>query len=294
MELSWISKIRITVVMGLGCVVIGLLFWPAISPSDPAGLTTISNLSLFQGVLLLVVSAALGFVSYFLAWPYGCEIGLLAVPAGLALWGLRSGSVAQTLAVVAEPQARMELFHTMRFESLLWLVVVYAGWSGVQLAKKVRPNPMLPILKMVPKPGLVPKIHYGLACLVGLVVAQFLISVFAQDIPVRGFMTQPPVSQLFFGVFMAFAVAAFLVEHFLKLNYHWIMPALAFIYVFNDLAFVNDKHFTVLAEAAPNLCLPNSGLFALPIQIVSFGFIGALVGYWTSIRYHYWRTHELG
>jgi hypothetical protein len=283
--------------MTLGAVVIGIFDWSAVKPNDPAGLVSLHNLSVIQGGLLLIVAAILGFIGYFLAWPYGCQIGLLAAPSGLAIWALRSASMSKTLALIPEAQARHDLFASMRFESLYWLAVVYAGWAGVQLARRLRPNPTLPILQTLPKPKAVPGLYYGLAILISLVVGQFLLGVFAQDIPLRQnhgtALTQPPAAQLVFGIFMAFGVAAFIVGHFLRLNYHCVMPAMALTYLFSVMSFAKVQIFESVALSYPSLCLPSTVLYALPIHIVSFGTLGAILGHWASVRYHYWRIHEL-
>ena len=294
MELSWISKTRILLVMALGAIVIGVLNWHAAKPDDPSGLVNLHNLSVIQGLFLFVIATMLGFVGYFIAWPYGCEIGFLAAPSGLAIWACRSASISKTLAVIPDVQSRQDLFTSMRFESLFWLAVVYAGWCGVQLAKKLRPNPTLPILETLPEPKKTPVIYNGLAIVVSLVVGQFLLSVFAQDISqTHGVLSQPPARQLALGIFMAFGVASFLVGHFLRLNYHWVMPALALTYVLSTLSFAKTETLTLMAQTSPSLCLPSTVLFALPIHIVSFGSLGAIWGHWASVRFDYWRTHEL-
>jgi hypothetical protein len=294
MELSLVSKTRILLVMALGAVVIGVLNWDAARPQDPAGLVNLQNLSVIKGLLLVGIAAVLGFAGYFIAWPYGCEIGLLAAPSGLAIWACRSASVSRTLAVIPEVQARQDLFASMRFEAIYWLAVVYAGWCGVQLAKKLRPNPTLPILKTLPERPQAHVIYRVLAIVLSLVVGQFLLGIFAQDIQLtQGVLSQPPSRQLALGIFMAFGVAAFLVGHFLHLNYHWVMPALALTYALSTLSFAKTETLTHMAQAAPSLCLPSTVLFALPIHIVSFGSLGAIWGHWASVRFDYWRTHEL-
>ncbi len=294
MELSWLSKTRILLVMALGAMVIGVLNWHAVKPEDPSGLVSLHNLSVIQGLFLFAIATLLGFVSYFIAWPYGCEIGLLAAPSGLAIWACRSASLSKTLAVIPDVQSRLDLFASMRFESLFWLAVVYAGWCGVQLARRLRPNPTLPILETLPEPKQTSVIHQGLAILVSLVVGQFLFGVFAQDISqTHGALSQPPTRQLALGIFMAFGMASFLVGHFLHLSYHWVIPALALTHVLSTLSFARREALTLMAQTSPSLCLPSTVLFALPIHIVSFGSLGAIWGHWASVRFDYWRTHEL-
>ncbi len=294
MELSWLSKTRILLVMALGAMVIGVLNWHAVKPEDPSGLVSLHNLSVIQGLFLFAIATLLGFVSYFIAWPYGCEIGLLAAPSGLAIWACRSASLSKTLAVIPDVQSRLDLFASLRFESLFWLAVVYAGWCGVQLARRLRPNPTLPILETLPEPKQTSVIHQGLAILVSLVVGQFLFGVFAQDISqTHGALSQPPTRQLALGIFMAFGMASFLVGHFLHLSYHWVIPALALTHVLSTLSFARREALTLMAQTSPSLCLPSTVLFALPIHIVSFGSLGAIWGHWASVRFDYWRTHEL-
>lgn len=281
--------------MALGAVIIGMFNWHVAKPEDPSGLVSLHNLSVIQGLLLLLIAMALGFAGFFVAWPYGCEIGLLAAPSGLAIWAFRSASVSRTLALITDAQARQELFASMRFESLYWLAVVYAGWTGVQLARKLRPNPPLPILETLPERESPSKISYALALVVSLVVGQFLLGVFAQDIPLNNGATlsQPPTRQLALGVFMAFGAGGFLIGHFLHLSYHWVMPAVALTYVLSTLSFAKTESLTLLAQTSPNLCLPSTILFAPPILIVSLGSLGAIWGHWASVRFRYWRTHEL-
>ncbi len=71
MELSWRTRLRVILVMGLGMIVIGLWAWDWVAPDDPMGLVRASNMILANKLLLLVVAGLLGFVCYHLAWPYG-------------------------------------------------------------------------------------------------------------------------------------------------------------------------------------------------------------------------------
>lgn len=91
MELTWINKLRIAAVAALGIVVIGLLAWPLAAPADPLSPVRAWSISPFGTMTLLILAFGLGFAGYFVAWPHGREIGILAVPFGLMVWAGRSG-----------------------------------------------------------------------------------------------------------------------------------------------------------------------------------------------------------
>jgi hypothetical protein len=43
----------------------------------------------------------------------------------------------------------------------------------------------------------------------------------------------------------------------------------------------------------PAMFFSNSVLAVLPIQIVTFGTLGAIAGYWIAVRYEDWHSHEV-
>ena len=137
MELSWITKTKVTLVMVLGGIVIGAWLWPLAAPSNPLGVVCLANLDIKVCALLVPVALSLGFIGYFLAWPYGREIGVLAVPTGLAVWGLRSGSMATLMQASASAAQRQEVFASLRWEAFYWLILVAIGWLGTLLAFKI-------------------------------------------------------------------------------------------------------------------------------------------------------------
>src|SRR4030043_307262 len=83
-ELPWLVKLKITAVMLVGIILIGFLAWPLVSPVEPLGVISVPA---FGGAITLIVLAVLaGFIGYFISWPDGREIGIVAVPTGLAVW----------------------------------------------------------------------------------------------------------------------------------------------------------------------------------------------------------------
>ena len=141
MELSWLTKLRITASLALGAGLIGFLAWPIIAPHDPLGPVLAANLTL-PGLLILAFLALItGFLAYFLSWPHGREIGILAVPAGLAVWAARSGSVAEIIQQNPALSYRQQLFSAFRFEPLFWLVIVAHDIEQIIVGHPVEHDP---------------------------------------------------------------------------------------------------------------------------------------------------------
>ncbi|UCC23404.1 MAG: hypothetical protein JSW23_04955, partial [Planctomycetota bacterium] len=80
-------KLRIAAAVGCGIVLIGILAWPLAAPPEPFWpvLVFAGVISLTDVIVLALLALAAGFVAYFLSWPYGREIAILAVPSGLTV-----------------------------------------------------------------------------------------------------------------------------------------------------------------------------------------------------------------
>src|SRR5512147_3222986 len=109
MELTWMNKLRLTAVAALGIVVLGILAWPLAAPVDPEAPVRAANLGPAGMITLLVLAFGLGFVSYFITWPHGREIGILAVPFGLMVWAGRSGPMSILMEAARQPHEREAL-----------------------------------------------------------------------------------------------------------------------------------------------------------------------------------------
>ncbi len=254
MELTWINKLRIAAVATLGIVVIGVLAWPLAAPADPLLPVRASDISLSGTLLLLVLALAIGFAGYFIAWPHGREIGILGVPFGLAVWAGRSGPMRALTQIWNEPPERVTLVHSLRPEPLYWLLIVAAGFAGVLLAQRLRPAPEAgssdkahrPISKepadnesSTPRKGANVYVNGLIAIVVAVLVSQFFVGVFAQNLAMsRNVAAQPAVGQILFAVTAAFAVAAFVVKKFFDLSY--VLPAAASLFV---TAFAQALHY---------------------------------------------------
>ncbi|UCF17343.1 MAG: hypothetical protein JSW59_07740, partial [Phycisphaerales bacterium] len=104
-------------------------------------------------------------------------------------------------------------------------------------------------------------------------------------------VAQPANGQIAFAVLVSFGVAAFVVKKFLNASYIWPAIATALVTAFSMHTYVREASY--LARNWPAVFFENSVSSVLPIQMVAFGTLGSIAGYWMSVRYDYWRKHEM-
>lgn len=290
MELSWPMKLRIAAAAAVGVLFIGILARPF---AEPFG--AVKAMGSSGAIVLVVLAFIAGFVGYFVSWPYGREIGILAVPSGLAVWAARSGSMAGLIQLNPTAAQRQALVESFKWEPFFWLFVVAAGFAGVLLAQKlVRKSKLEAQEKAKSGPG---KYLNAIIALVGSgFIAQFCIRIAAQDVRISGgalgsVIGQPAVGQVVFAVFASFGCAAFVVKRFLDAGYIW--PSISSAFVTAAIAVIYAKDIPYLVQHYPAAFFSNSVISVLPIQMVTFGTIGSVAGYWMAIRYEYWRKHEI-
>jgi len=296
MELSWINKVRIGAVIALGVVVIGILAWPLAAPEDPMSPLRSSGIGFVGTLGLLALAFVVGAVSFFVSWPHGREIGILAVPFGLATWAVRCGPMQSLTQSHASAQAREQIVHSLLFEPVYWLLVVAAGFLGVLVAQCIGANRSskggVAKLQSCLKPNAV--VIGLLALLVATLRSAFFIGAFGQDLPTsaKAMAAQPPRGQIVFAGIGAFAAAGFVVKKFFDLSYAWTTLAGVFVIPFATLAYYRSEMIEKFAETQPGTFFPHAVFAVLPVQLVAFGAIGAVIGYWLAMQYDYWRQHE--
>lgn len=297
MELSWSMKLRIAASMAAGVVLIGFLAWPLAAPPDPLSVVSLTAGSISGGgaVVLAGLAFLAGFIGYFLSWPHGREIGILAVPAGLTIWAFRSGRMV-SLIRRTDPTEHSELFAALRWEPLFWLAIVAVGFAGVLLARKVtsKPEPEHTTKKSNFRKNQYLNIVIALAA--SVLIAQLCISIFAQgtrspDDKLGSVIVQPAAGQIIFAVFMSFGIAAFVVKTFLNLSYIWPTIASGFVTAFSIVSYGKQDVLQHLSSNWPTAFFSHAVISVLPIHMVALGTLGSIAGYWMAIRYNYWRKH---
>jgi hypothetical protein len=301
MELSWTMRLRIAASMAAGAILIGILCWPMVGPPDPFGVVSLAagSITAVDSIYLLVLAFLAGIIAYFVSWPYGREIGILAAPSGLAVLALRTGSMATLMQLNPTLAQRQALLETLRWEPVFWLAIVAAGFAGVLSGQKIRYS----ILdsrpsSIVPRPA---SIQHLISSIIGLVcsvlISQLLIGLLAQDVKIFDqqlgtVVGQPEVGQITFAVIVSFGFAAFVVKTFLNVSYIWPIIASALVNAFAIIVYVKQGVLQYLIEHLPGVFFPNAGVSILPVQMVAFGTLGAIAGYWLAVRYNFRRKLE--
>jgi hypothetical protein len=291
MELSWLVKLRIAAVAVVGAALIYGGGWRlAGSPNS------VDDMAYGHAVPLVALAFAAGLIGYFVSWPYGREIGILAAPSGLAVWAFRSGTMANLIQQSPTATQRQELVASLRFEPIFWLVVVAAGFMGVLLGQKIRPSLKLKELKGETDSSPTRYLNAIVALVGSAAIAQLCIKICAQDIRLSDngmgpVVAQPAAAQVAFAVLVSFGVAAFAVKKFLNVSYVWPALATALVTAFGMYNYAKNAQY--LVKAWPAAFFSDAIASVLPVQMVAFGALGSVAGYWMAIRYVYWRKHEM-
>ncbi len=300
MELSVLTKLRITAVIALGVVVIGILAWPMVWPGDVFRAVTIfgGGISFGEALILMILALVVGFAAYFLSWPYGWEIGILAVPAGLCTWAVRSGDMAGLLRMNPLAKQRLIVYSTLRWEGFFWLGIIAVGFAGVLLARAMVSVKPVEISKQAAGWFASNKyLNAAISVFGSILIAQFCINLLARDVSMPDarlgrVLGQPAVSQICFAVLVSFGVAAFVMKKFLNSSYLW--PAAGTAVLSFAAMSVAGKTGLVerLVESWPASFHAKAVFAVLPVQLVAFGTFGSIVGFWLAVRYDYWKKYK--
>jgi hypothetical protein len=290
-ELSWPVKLKVTATLLVGIILIGFLA-PLGTPVEPFGVISVPA---FGGAVTLAGLAVLaGFIGYFLSWPNGREIGILAVPAGLAIWAVRGGNMAELMRLAPTLAQRQVLFAAIKWEPIFWLTIVAAGFGGVLIGQRIVTRRLALVTRATSDERRATNVI--LAVVGSAFIAQFCIGIFAQDVRIPdhrlgSVMAQPAVGQIVFAVLVSFGIAAFLVKKFLDASYIWPIVASALVTGFAVITYIKEDTLQYLVEHHPLIFFSSVVTSILPVQMVAFGVLGSIAGYWLAVRYNYWRKH---
>jgi len=295
-----LTRLRIVGSMAVGAAVVGLLGWSAVKPTDPLGAVTLfgGGFTVFEIATCGLLAFLSGGLAYFVCYPSGRRIGPLAGPTGLVVWSIRSGDMTSLLRVNHTLAKRQELYAALRWEGFFWFLIIAAGYFGVLVADKLagaesvevdgRNSDNQPSNKIL---------STATAVVLTILITQFAIGILAQDVrmpdsqlgPVVG---QPGVGQIAFAVFVSFGIAAFIAKRFLDVSF--IFPAMAApLLTFCAITFFAAKHDILehMVQAWPVAFFTRPTCAILPLQMVAFGAVGAIAGYWTALRQRDHRKH---
>jgi len=340
-------RLRIAAAFGIGIVIIGILAWPMVEHHTPFDAVSFAagTVSVADAIILALLAFIAAIAAYFLCWPWGREIAVTAAPAGLAIWAIRSGNMAQLITENPSIEQQKLLFDALRFEPLAWLAVVAAGFAGVGLCdlflrseaketkgtvkgkskeKTWKPSPYSHLFGPILGPIIAEKmaamrekmqqnragkpvderkekgnkyVNGVLAVLASVIIAQFCIRIFAQDRAAANqqmdlVAAQPAIGQIVFGVWISFGLAAFAVKKFLRAGYIYPVIASGVVTAFGIFTYMKHDTMAYLVEHWPPVFYSNAIMSILPVQMVAFGVLGSIWGYWMAVKFIYWREHS--
>jgi hypothetical protein len=193
---------------------------------------------------------------------------------------------------------RKALLGMMTWESAFWLVVIAAGFGGVVLAHRMAG------LGKGDKPKEKPKsdsarllnILIGLVC--SVIIAQLCIRLFARDVAVRASQLgsaagQAPAGQVIFAVLVSFAAAGFVLKKMLNVSYVYAVVAGAILSALTIGRYVRSDLLEHFVRHWPGPLFPDAVVSIVPIQMVAFGTLGSIIGYWLAVRYDFSRKQGI-
>jgi hypothetical protein len=292
-------RFRIIASFAIGAVLLGFLPWGLVKPSADGVFAYLSG-SISAGDLLICAGLAFvaGFLASIVSTPYGAQIGIIAAPAGLAVWSLRSAMLSKVFQMTPAAGDRVKVYSSLKFEGFLWLAIAVCGFLGALTADEIfrikpveLPDKTKPVFRM-------PEFLVIAISVIGTVfVANFLINIFALDVsysdPQLAHVTAQPASlQIVFAVLIAFGACGFLAKILIGSRAVWPATASVVLICYTAIGYGKNDIMAHLSSSWPANFFIRPITAVLPVQMVAFGCLGAVWGYWLAVDYHLWRTQQ--
>lgn len=292
MELTVVMRLRIAAVCAVGIAIIGFGAFGFVRPATPLDAITVfsGDISAVDAVCCAGLAFVTGLIAYLAAYPYGKQIGGLAVPVGLAVWTFRSGTMASLLQANTSLPVRQVLYTKLQIESVLWLAIAAAGFAGVyavstflKLKEARTPD------AISPKPGKNQSLNIVLAMVLTLVITHIAIGIFAQDVRMfdskyGSVIGQPGNGQVAFAVIVSFGIAAFVTKRYLYTNFIYAAVSAPLLTIWSIKSYANPNVLEYMAKYWPANFFVRSTAAILPLQMVCFAVIGSIAGYWIAVQ----------
>jgi hypothetical protein len=299
MELSWLIRFRIAVALAVGIVLLGILPLDLLRPPADGVLAIFSgSISIGDLVICAGLSFAAGFIASALCRPFGRQIGILAAPAGMAVWALKSDALATVFQRAPAAADRLNVYASLRFEAFVWLAVAGCCLAGALIADKIFGKKSLPHIDKFEADFKLPSFAaIAIVIVATVIIGNVLINVLAGDVSYPdaklGKVTgQPANLQLAFAVTVAFMACGFGGKLFLGVSFIWPAAASAFLSAYSIITYGKGPIMEHLAGAWPAVFFARPVSAVLPVYMVAFGCLGAIWGYWLAVDYHLWRKYE--
>jgi len=299
MELSWTMRIRIVLAVAIGVVLLGILPWNQIKPQPEGVFALLSgNISRADLLTCAILAFGAGFIASIACTPFGMQIGVIAAPAGMAVWSFRSGALSTVFQASPAVNDRLAAYAKLRFEAFIWLALAACCLLGAYVADKLLGKKNANIPDKFDATFKLPDFAVIPAAVIGtVIVAGILINILAGDVrysdPQFGrVIGQPANLQIAFAVTVAFMACGYMAKLFIGASFIWPAAASAFLSSYSIITYSNKSAMTYLANIWPAVFFAKPAAAVLPIQMVAFACIGAVWGYWLAVRYNLWKTYE--
>jgi hypothetical protein len=299
MELTLTMKIRIAAVCAVGILIIGFGGFALVRPATPMDAISLftGDFGVFQIICCGAIAFVAGIIAYLVAYPYGKQIAPLAGAAGLATWTFRSGSMASLLQTNTTLELREQIYSQNAVEGILWIAVLAAGCAGSYAAGKLLKLKQAETPDILnPKPGKNQGINISIAMVITVIIAEFAIGIFAQDVrlfdsKLTSVIAQPGNGQIAFAVILSFAISAFVVKYYLSVSYAYTTLSALLLVIWTVQKHANPT-LEYISGTWPANIFPTASCAILPLQMVSFAAIGSMAGYWFAIQWAYSKKHD--
>ncbi|PKL44479.1 MAG: hypothetical protein CVV39_08345 [Planctomycetes bacterium HGW-Planctomycetes-1] len=292
-------RLRIAVALAVGIAVLGVLPGGFLDPpTDGVFAIFAGNISVGDVLICAGISFAAGFLASALCTPFGGQIGILAAPAGMAVWALKSDALSTVFQRAPAAADRLNVYASLRFEAFIWLAVAGCCFAGALIADKIFGGKSLNRVDKFEADFKLPSFAaIAIVIIATVIIGNVLVNVLAGDVSYPdtklGKVTgQPANLQLAFAVTIAFMACGFCAKLFLGVSFVWPAAASAFLSSYSIIAYGKEPIMEHLAGAWPAVFFARPVLAVLPVYMVAFGCLGAIWGYWLAVDYHLWRKYE--
>ena len=289
---SFLTRVRAGLVMGIGVILLGVIAWPMLKPALPlAGVTLYEgDISILDAVVCIGLAFLSGLVSYFVATPYGRQLAPLAAPSGMAYIAFRSGDMLSLINVNNTLQERIDLYAALKWEGFFFIAIIAAGYLGVLTALKLTgKKPVLTDMTKTHKYTFNKALSGTVAVIATVIIAQFVIGILAQDVrqqdqTLGSVVGNVHVGQIAFAVMVAFGVAAFATQYFLGTSYVLVTLTSVLVTFYSLKVYAKPDLLEYMTLNWPTAFFPRAICAVLPIQMITFAAIGAMAGYFSAIK----------
>ncbi len=292
-------KFRIAAAFAIGVVLLGLLPWHLISP-PAGGIFAILSGTISIGDLLICagLSFAAGFLASAVCTPFGMQIGILAAPAGMAVWALRSAALSTVFQAAPAAQDRLAVYSSLRLEAFVWMAIVGCCCFGAIAADKIFKREPANLMDNIGAVFKLPDFAaIPIAVIATIFVGGLLINLIAGDISypdakLGRVVGQPANLQIAFAVLISFMICGFIMKYFIGVNFLWPAATSALLSYYSITMYIKKPIIEHLVNTWPAVFFANSIAAVLPVQMVAFACLGAVWGYWLAVRQHLWQKYE--